>query len=182
MSSASQGGAGLIEVSIALLLLSIGVLGLGELQISGGRVGYEGIQRAEAAALAMDILERMRANRSALPAYGVSGLGGAGEPRLPAPPANCSVGDCSPPQLVAWDLWQWDQALNGASTGDLEGGLVHPLACVQISGRLVTVEISWRGFRSASAPAASYRCEPGGHGPADAERQLLQMTSWIGEE
>ena len=40
-----QRGAGLVEVAIALLVLAIGALGLGSLQITAKRMGHEAIQR-----------------------------------------------------------------------------------------------------------------------------------------
>lgn len=179
---AAASGAGLIEVAIALLLLSIGVLGLGSLQISAKRMGYEAIQRTEAAALAMDILERMRANRAMLPAYGTAGVGRASGSGLSTPNASCNGGNCSAHELGAWDLWQWQQALDGAAVAGSAGGLVRPIACVVLAGRLVTVEIAWQGFRALSSLAAAGSCGAGNYGPDDAERQLLRMTSWIGEE
>ena len=75
MKACAQSGAGLIEVSISLLILAVGTLGLGSLQIAAKRMGYEAVQRGEAALLAMDLLERMRANRGALPAYTAVGIG-----------------------------------------------------------------------------------------------------------
>ena len=80
-----QGGAGLIEVAISLLVLAIGALGLGSLQISAKRMGFEATQRTEAAALAMDLFERLRANRVALPEYAVADIGSADGSNLPIP-------------------------------------------------------------------------------------------------
>ena len=176
-----QRGAGLVEVSISLLVLSIGALGLGTLQISAKRMGYEAIQRTEAAALAMDLFERLRANRVALPAYDSVGMGDAAGSQLPVPQSNCSDVSCSPAQLNAWDLWQWEQALNGATSGNSEGGLVRPTACVTVIGRRVTLEIAWQGFRALGAGEGG-NCGAGSYGPNDTGRQWLQMTSWIGEE
>ena len=177
-----QCGAGLIEVAVALLVLSIGALALGSLQISARRMGYEAIQRGEAAALAVDLLERVRANRAALPAYGNPGLGaGSGAP-LSMPGARCGGGRCSPAQRTEWDLWQWQQALDGATTSGGAGGLVRPTGCVTVIGRRVTVEIAWQGYRALPAPEPAPACGAGGYGANDAERQWLRMTSWVGEQ
>ncbi len=177
-----QRGTGLIEVAISLLVLSIGTLGLGSLQISAKRMGYEATQRTEAAALAMDLLERLRANRAVLPAYSTAGIGGTTGGRLPQLVVDCGGGSCSPAQLNVWDLWQWERALEGATTGDSEGGLVRPVACVTVSGRRVTVEIAWQGFRFLGVSADGGSCGTGSYGAGDADRQWLQMTSWIAEE
>lgn len=174
-------GFGLIEVSISLLVLSIGTLGLASLQISAGRLGHEAIQRTEAAALAMDIFERMRANRSAAPHYQAAALGAAGGGPLAAPGRDCNRDSCSALQLKDWDLWQWERALNGAAVAGSAGGLVRPTGCVTVRGRLVTVEIAWEGFRPLAASTGRSDCGVGRYGPGDAARQWLRMTSYISE-
>ncbi|MEE4146686.1 MAG: type IV pilus modification protein PilV [Halieaceae bacterium] len=179
---ARQGGAGLVEVAVALLVLSIGTLGLGQLQISAKRLGHEAVQRTEAVALAMDLLERLRANRTALAAYAASGIGGNGSPALAEPAVDCGAGGCSPTQRKDWDLWQWEQALLGRGTGGAAGGLVKPLACLDVSGRRVMVQIAWQGFRGLSAPPRQGICGGDSSAPDVASRQWLQMTTWIGRD
>ena len=60
---ARQQGFGMIEVLIAVLVLSIGVLALAQLQMSGLRNANSAALRLEAVNLTHDMLERMRANR-----------------------------------------------------------------------------------------------------------------------
>lgn len=177
-----QSGAGLIEVSISLLVLSIGVLGLGSLQVSAKRMGFEATQRTEAAALAMDLFERLRANRIALPEYAVADIGSADGSNLPTPLVDCGDDACSPGQLQQWDLWNWERALEGATSGNSEGGLVRPTACITITGRNVTVDIAWQGFRSFGEQEPDVSCGAGRYGSGDSDRQWLSMTSWIGDE
>ncbi len=179
---ARQGGAGLVEVAVALLVLSIGTLGLGQLQISAKRLGHEAVQRTQAAALAMDLLERLRANRTVLAAYATTGIGDTGGAALVPPASDCNFGGCSPAERKDRDLWQWQQALRGASTGGGAGGLVEPRACVAVSGRRVTVQISWQGFRGLSLPSQPGICADDSSAPDAAARQWLQMTSWIGRD
>ena len=182
LKTGQQSGAGLIEVSISLLVLSIGVLGLGSLQISAKRMGFEATQRTEAAALAMDLFERLRANRVALSEYAVADLGSTDGSALPIPLVDCGDDACSPSQLAGWDLWNLEQALEGATSGNSEGGLVRPTACITIIGRKVTVDISWQGFRGLGEQEPELGCGAGRYGSGDTHRQWLSMTSWIGEE
>ena len=177
-----QSGAGLIEVSISLLVLSIGVLGLGSLQISAKRMGFEATQRTEAAALAMDLFERLRANRVVLSEYAVADIGSADGSNLPIPLVDCAGDACSPTQLKVWDLWSWERALDGATSGNSEGGLVRPTACITIIGRKVTVDIAWQGFRSLGEQEPGVGCGAGRYGSGDSDRQWLSMASWIGDE
>jgi type IV pilus assembly protein PilV len=55
-------GFSLIEVLVAVVVLSIGLLGLAALQVSGLRVGQSSFYRAQAAQLATDMADRLRAN------------------------------------------------------------------------------------------------------------------------
>ena len=180
-----QHGAGLIEVAVATLVLSIGVLGLVGLQLAAGRAGHEGLQRTVAAQLASDLIERMRANAGALQAYASSGLGAGSGTALPRPAALCRLTRCTPLQLALADLYQWQQALNGANSstpaGESVGGLVRPVGCVEIQpGAMVTVAIAWEGRTRQSAPGAGRGCGSGRFGPGDEQRQLLWMSSVVG--
>lgn len=60
-----QNGATLIEVLVALLLLSIGLLGVAGLQINALQVNRGAHVRSQASVLAYYIADRMRANRDA---------------------------------------------------------------------------------------------------------------------
>jgi type IV pilus assembly protein PilV len=62
--AASQGGIGLIEVLIAVLILAIGLLGLASMQTNGIRMTNGSMSRTQAVFLANDIVERARANRT----------------------------------------------------------------------------------------------------------------------
>ena len=58
----SQRGFSLFELLIALLVLSIGLIGLATLQAQGIRSNYSASSRSEATFLAIDIADRMRSN------------------------------------------------------------------------------------------------------------------------
>jgi len=58
-----QCGMTLIEILVAILVLSIGLLGLAGLQLKGMQVNQGSIYRWQAAMLAEDIADRMRADR-----------------------------------------------------------------------------------------------------------------------
>ena len=135
-------------------------------------------QRTEAALLAVDMLERIRGNRARLADYASSGVGAASGSALPVPASDCRHLPCTPGQLRAQDLWEWEQALDGAAATRGGSGLVNALGCLRVSGRLVTVEIVWEGFR-AQQPPPTGSCGSGRYGAAAERRQSLQMTSFI---
>jgi type IV pilus assembly protein PilV len=60
----SQRGTTLIETLVALVVLSIGLLGIAALQMTSLRNNRGAHLRSQAATLAYDIVDRMRANRS----------------------------------------------------------------------------------------------------------------------
>jgi type IV pilus assembly protein PilV len=56
-------GMTLIEVLVTLVIISVGLLGVAALQLATVRNNYDAFVRSQAAVLAGDLLDRMRANR-----------------------------------------------------------------------------------------------------------------------
>lgn len=148
----------MLEVLIALLIFSTGLMGLLSTQLAGKKAGHEATQRSVATALARDILERMQANPGHIPAYAINNAGDEEKP-LPVPGIHCERIDCTPLQLASFDLWQWEALLLGASEiqsgGNNVGGLLAPRACIVRTDGMVSVALSWRGVSAAREPAAS---------------------------
>ncbi len=98
----SQGGTTLIETMVALLILSIGLLGIAALQMSGlfqNRVNYE---RSQAVMLADEIAERIRVNRPAAAAGDYdTAIGNV----VAAPSGTCrgQAANCTPGALATED-------------------------------------------------------------------------------
>lgn len=157
MAISSQRGFGLIEILITLLVFSIGILAVAGLQAISKKNNFDALQRTEAANLAGFIVSSMRSNPAALADYLVS----QGSPRgsrdqVSAPEKDCYQADCSPGELAAFDLWQWEKALDGAGetvTADGEttptGGLSRASACITGpaggGSGFYTIVIAWRG-------------------------------------
>lgn len=150
-----QSGISLIEVLVTIVLISIALLGSASLQVLSKRSNYEAVQRTTAAHLAHDLLARMRANRTALDSYLPAGLLGDGtlgtEPALDC--ADDSV-TCESSDVAAYELWQWEQQLDGAAESDTasgvaSGGLMQPTACIIGPaggvGGVYEVAIAWHG-------------------------------------
>ena len=145
----AQRGVGLIEVMIALLVMSIGILALVGMQLSGKKANYDAVQRTTATHLAWDLVERARANSEALDDYVVEIGDALGEGELDE--ALCSSEEpCSQSQMAAADLYEWEQQLIGAAEetagGAASGGLVAPRACLEdLGGGEYQVTVAWRG-------------------------------------
>ena len=104
----------LLEVLIALLVLSIGLLGLAGLQTIGLRSNQMAIMRTLATQSASDMSDRMHANPAGVDtqAY-VFGLN-AGHP---ATVVNCTAAQCNPAQMADYDVDAWLTRLEGLPGG-----------------------------------------------------------------
>ncbi len=60
-----QRGFSLVEVMVALLVTTVGLLGLAALQLTSLKIGHNAYLRGQAVQIAHEIAERMRANREA---------------------------------------------------------------------------------------------------------------------
>jgi type IV pilus assembly protein PilV len=92
----------LVEVLVALVVISVGMLGVAVLFADGIRLNRTSLYRTTAVALATDMAERIRSNQDA----GYAGIG-------PGQPGNCNIGPtCTPDQLAEDDWWRWRQSLD----------------------------------------------------------------------
>jgi len=184
-----QAGIGMIEVLVTLVIVSIGFLNMAALQTTAKRSNFDAVQRTTAVMIAHDIVERMRANPGALGTYLTNGVGGGG---LPAPPRNCGGGvACSPLQLAAFDLYEWEQAIDGVSeartiSGTLTqtGGLVNPMGCISgpaLGGAgIYTITIVWRGLRElTNSSAEACGAASGNYGAGLEFRRILTFNTYI---
>lgn len=103
--ASKQSGFSLIEVMIAALILSIGILGVAGLQIIGMKGTQHSYMKQQAASIIYTLTERMRANRQGVidGSYLVDGdnpvnCGSA------APGCNGSTANCSAANIAAFDL------------------------------------------------------------------------------
>ncbi len=99
----------LVEVLIALIILSVGMLGIAGLYVHSMQAGRTSLFRHHAVTLAGDIADRIRANPRAVGAYALAGANN-----------NCVDGgiNCTPAQMAANDIFLWDlQATDTLPTG-----------------------------------------------------------------
>lgn len=149
-------GVSLIEVLVSLVILSLGVLAVVGLQLVSKRNNADAGQRTIAAQLAYDMAEKMRANATSatLPSYliGTDSLpAGARYDGASGAPAACTASaPCTPAARVTRDIFDWEQALEGAAEGGA-GGLVSPLGCIRQATNdgggdgIYMITIVWRG-------------------------------------
>lgn len=105
-----QGGFSLLEVLIAVVVLSIGLLGIAGLQTYSLQTNQSAAQVSQATFLAQDILDRMRANPDAAK-NGNYDIG-----------YDTASGDIGGGSLAQADLQEWLQQLETALPGTTGGG------------------------------------------------------------
>lgn len=170
----------MMEILVALVIMSLGALGSAGLQLTSRKAGHEAQQHLTATFLLNDIVEKMRNNPGALATYAAADVGGGTISAQPSP--NCTSGSaCTSTQLAAHDLWQWEQAIDGAAVkygSDNVGGLVSPTGCITNSSGQVQVVISWYS----TTALADTGTEGGGVntcGTASANRRQIVLNTFI---
>lgn len=107
-------GMTLVEALVALVVLSVGMLGIAGLMLTGISSNRSALYRTQAVNLASDMAERIRANASARVAYDSLAYGGAPALRDCAPTANGAGGNCTAAQLAEDDLARWMESVRTA--------------------------------------------------------------------
>ncbi|CAN5285522.1 type IV pilus modification protein PilV [soil metagenome] len=117
-----QRGFTLIEALVALVVLSIGMLGIAALYVESLSAGRTAIYRTQAVNLAADMADRIRVNPATDGTVAGAYTGGGAN-------QGCTNGstDCTPADLAAHDVFLWRQAIeallpNGAGTIGYDAG------------------------------------------------------------
>jgi type IV pilus assembly protein PilV len=98
----AQTGVSMLEVLIAVLILSFGLLGLAGLLSGGMRANQSAYYRTVATNQAYDMTDRMRSNLAGVTAGGYANVTG-----IPGNP-GCDTGPCTPIQLAQYDAFDWN--------------------------------------------------------------------------
>jgi len=109
-SNCSQHGFSLIEVLVALFVLSIGLLGLAGLQTLGLKFNTQSYQRTQAVLNAYDIVDRIRANAGGIAVGVYDDIGIDAAP--PGSPPDCGASACDNTQMADYDIGQWKTSLD----------------------------------------------------------------------
>ena len=140
--SHEQSGFSLIEVLVAIVILSIGLLGIAGLQLTGLRYTHNANLVYQAALQANDIADRIRANSVAMDNGAYNNISGTGlDP-------GCILTNCSPNQIAATDQFEW----NTSNAQLLPSGVG---TVVGLNGNF-TITVSWTELVPAGTIARSY--------------------------
>ncbi len=130
-----QRGFSIVEAMVALLVLSVGMLGIAGLYVTTLRASGSALFRTHAINFAADMADRIRANPNAGAAY----AGAAAD-------NNCAEGTaCTPAQLAADDVFRWQQQVATILPDD--GDPATAQTSVVVNGAAAplnyTITVSW---------------------------------------
>ncbi len=118
--SISTKGFTLVEILIAVVVFSVGLLGLANLQIMSLKLSHDSLLRSTATVLAKDMAERIRANvlqaslGTASPYNNPAGSATANPNCLSKDASGGSIdGSCSQSEMAAHDFYEWNSHLQG---------------------------------------------------------------------
>lgn len=163
-----QRGASLLEVLVALLVVSLGLLGIASLFARSQLMADESHQRFLALSIAHEMVERLSANReqavdlsgsdyvTATPASTTLGS------TAPSGFVNCASSTCNSAQVAIFDLTNFHNALVGAqkqSGGSSVNTLSVPRGCVEFLGTAGSndnpprfrISVTWQGRQAGVA-------------------------------
>ncbi|MBK1692763.1 type IV pilus modification protein PilV [Ectothiorhodospira mobilis] len=140
-------GVSLVEVLVALVVLSIGILGVAALHGTALKNNTSSYVRSQMMLTAYDLADRMRANREAALNGEYDGINGAQH-------GNCETATgCTPQQMAEHDIWTWKIRLGAIipnATGTVcrdsspdDGTSLGAAACSG-SGDLRAIKIWWQ--------------------------------------
>jgi type IV pilus assembly protein PilV len=167
-----NGGFTLIEVLIAVLILSLGLLGMAGLQATSLKANSSAATRGQATLLAYDMIDRMRANRDAALAGTYNNTSGTA-PTTGGSDCQANGATCDANAMAAYDLNQWKCLLGGwksngvcSTTLNIDRGLLPDGdGSIAVNGTQAVVTVTWtethweNGERVASAIPLSIRAE-----------------------
>ena len=124
----------LIEVMVALVVLSIGMLGVASTFLQSVRLNRDAIYRTQAVYLATDMADRIRANSTALAAY----AGAAANNGCAQAPGFANPNNCNPVQMAGHDVFLWQTQIQtllpqGAGNIQFNNGTNPPTYTINVT-------------------------------------------------
>lgn len=138
----------LMEILVALLVLSIGLLGMAGMQVFSLSSNYDAYLRTQATFFAYELVDKLKANRAEALAGGydttVSSIAGS------VTDCQTATANCSPNELAVFEVAQWKCAL-GSYQGnsvcnaalDMTPILPNGDGSVIRNGTQLTVNVQW---------------------------------------
>jgi type IV pilus assembly protein PilV len=133
-----QRGVTIVEGLVALVILSVGMLGIASLYVTSLKTGRTALLRTQAVTLVNDIIDSIRANGTAGATYAIAD-------RTKAPTSLVGCGDdgiCTRDEIARRDLAAWVMALDEALPG-YDASITYTDRAVGTPD-VYTVSVSWQ--------------------------------------
>ncbi len=163
VSRTRQGGVGIIEVLVALVVVSFGVLGMASLQLTGMKHSSGGFNRSKALLFAQSAATRIRLNTQGVIDADYAGFDSAAVDCNIPPPTYCqarkgvsATPSCSTTELAAFDMFTvscgdlGDQGANKGVIGTLPNGQLT-VSCMDLNcpaGSTYQISVTWTEGRA----------------------------------
>lgn len=156
LASLRYAGFTLMEVLVALVVLSVGLLGLAALQATGTRYIHGSYLRSQVVVQAYDMADRMRVNLPGVKAGAYNNMSG-----IPSSHPNCSgnssANNCTATEMAQFDLWHWNTtnaALLPSGTGSVV--VATGVGGCAVANCICTITINWNEIDDGVPVAKSF--------------------------
>jgi type IV pilus assembly protein PilV len=167
-----QTGFSLIEVLVAVLVLTLGIIGAAGMQLTATRTSQQTLYHGTGLQIASEIADRIRANHHEMR------RGDADNPFLHVdydssrvsnpdpPPASCYAAACDSGQLAAFDVYEWKRRVRDALPGgrllicrdslpwnEEQGALAWECSAGSGEAASLVIKLGWRDKHDGREPA-----------------------------
>jgi type IV pilus assembly protein PilV len=157
-------GFSLIETLVALVVMSVGLLGVAALHVDSMQRGQEGLFLTRAVLLAADMGDRIRANPLGGEDYAIDWQ------QQPAPADVCAdtadgpapgwPAGCDPTQMAKYDVEIWKESLAPTNALGLPAGDGRILVNAATIPPTYLIQVQWRGRRATEFYTLSVQDDP----------------------
>ncbi len=138
-------GHSLLEVLIAVVVFSVGIIGVASLMLVSMRANDAALTRTQSTMLANEMYEKILANIPGAAAGNYTVAMGSSLPTTTSP--ECDTAICDVAQLAAWDLVEWaaraNRVLPGADAAIAVDTSVDPM--------IITIDLKFKTLVEASS-------------------------------
>jgi type IV pilus assembly protein PilV len=133
-----QRGITMVESLVALVVLSVGMLGIASLYITSLKANRSALVRTQAVNLAADIADRIRANRGGKEDYAAGGYDEGGPESQ-----DCSASNCTPAQIAENDLSLWEGNITKYLPNGATGSVAFTPQPSSTEPNTYTITVQW---------------------------------------
>ncbi len=130
-------GISMVEALVALVILSVGMLGVAGLYLSSLQAGRSANLRIQAVNLATDLSDRIRANRRGVANYKASATD-TGKAN------DCATVTCTSVQIAENDLYIWKQGITAALPANANGSVTYTAGTPDVTPFRCVILVTWR--------------------------------------